>query len=96
MKNRLVYDNQWQYDNYLIDKKHIATLTKVSIDNKEYDVTSRKVSIPYADMGHSYEATSVHYFVKEQVFGMEQIFDLNQLVPKVKVIAVEFTFTEVK
>jgi hypothetical protein len=91
MKNRLVYDNQWEYDNYLIGKKKIATLAKVSIKGKEYDVKTQHVGVPYHDMGHDYTAVSDHYFIKEIVFGMAQTFDLNQLVPKIAVIAIEFT-----
>ena len=96
MKNKLTYNNDWEYDRYFIGKKELNTLTKVRIADKEYDVTPREVSVPYNDMGHNYEATSVHYFVKESVFGMEQTFDLNSLVSKIMVVAVEFTFKEEK
>lgn len=33
----------------------------------------------------------IHYFVKETAYALEKTFDLNTLVPKVKVIAIEFT-----
>ncbi len=91
MTNQLIYNNNWEYDTYLVNNRKIATLTKVEINGKEYEVTSHKVSVPYNDMGHSYQATSVHYFVKETVFGTEQKIDLNKIVNRAKVIAIEFT-----
>ena len=95
MKNVLVYDNQWEYDNYYVltgsGKEKIVTLTIVSINGKEYAVTSRMVRVPYRDMGHQYEANSLHYFVKESVFGIEKTFDLNEIIKHTTIIAIDCT-----
>jgi hypothetical protein len=94
MKNRLTYNNCWAADNYFVNKKRILTLKKVCINGTEYPVSNRSVSVRYTDMGHEGYGTSTHYFVPETVFGIKKEFDLNSLVEKVKVYAVEFTTEE--
>lgn len=93
-EHKLDYQNSWESDSYYVDKKLIEKLKKVSIQGKEYDVDSRKVEVPYYDMGHTYTATSVHYFITENVFGMDHEFDLNTIVPNVDVIPLKFKFAK--
>lgn len=93
----LEYRNNWEADEfYVVDqthdgkrrgKKRITDLRKVRIHFKLYDVTSRKVSVPYNDMGHAFYGVSKHYFVKETVFGREIEFDLGELMGLEKVVA---------
>lgn len=94
MKNRLTYKNNWEADSYFVGDKEIVTLSKISVNGKEFKVTHATVSVPYNDMGHTYDGTSTHYFIKEKVFGIEKMFDLNTIVSKAKVYAIEFTVKE--
>lgn len=93
-QHSLQYENSWESDSYYVDKKLIEKLKKVSIDGKEYDVTSRQVTVPYNDMGHTYTACSTHYFITTEVFGVEQEFDLNKIVRKTEVIPLKFKFVK--
>ena len=87
----LKYKNNWESDEYYVGKKRITVLKKVSIDGEEFKVTSRRVSVPYNDMGHTYTGDSNHYFIKKKVFGTKMEFDLNTIVDKVKVVALDYT-----
>ena len=91
---KLSYECSWEYDRYSIDNKPILTLTKVKIKGKEYKVTKRSVTIPYNDMGHTYTATSDHYFVEEEVFGKKMKFDLNEIIRDITVYPLEYTTKE--
>lgn len=84
------YRNDWERNIYMVNGDVIVDLMKVFIGGKYYDVTKRKVSIPYDDMGRTYEGISYHYFIKEEVFGIPMEFDLNQVVPRVQVLATSF------
>ena len=88
---RLTCRNNWMMDEYSVGGDRIATLDSVCVNDITYKVTARIVSIPYNDMGHTYNGTSTHYFVKEWVFGVPKEFDLNALVDKVEVYPVDFT-----
>ena len=90
MMNILTYRNNWENDEYYVDGKRISNLKSVKINEKEYTVAREKVSKSYNDMGHNYTSTSWHYFVAEEVFGTMIVFDLNKVVGKVEVTAVEF------
>lgn len=93
----LEYRNNWEADEFLVvdqthdgkrlGSKRIADLRKVRIHFKLYDVTSREVSVPYNDMGHTYYGVSKHYFIKEDVFGSKIEFDLGKLLRYNKVVA---------
>ena len=87
----LKYSNNWEADIYTIDGKNVKTLESVKIDGKLYSVSSRKVSVPYNDMGHSYNAVSVHYFVTTKVFGLSREFDLNTVVKDLQITPVKYT-----
>lgn len=91
LPQRLSYDNQWEYDHYYVGKKKVKTLTRVYINGKEYPVISKRVSVPYSDMGHDYIAESTHFFVVEEVFGKKHTFDLNTVVGKSDVLALDYT-----
>lgn len=86
----LTYSNSWESDTYIVDGKPVKNLTMVVIGGDCYPVESRRVSVPYNDMGHNYSATSTHYFVKTTVFGTIMEFDLNTIIRKVPVTAVEW------
>lgn len=88
---RLSYQNNWESDAYFVDKKPVSDITLVRIKGEEYKVTSRNVSVPYNDMGHTYTANSKHYFIRTKVFGIWQEFDLNILVDKVAISVLKYT-----
>jgi hypothetical protein len=88
---QLEYRNEWEQDIYTVDGELVKTLTKVSIDEKEYEVTTRNVSVQYFDMGNSYSGVSDHYFITEWVFGLKKEFDLNTLVEDKKIIPISYT-----
>lgn len=94
MKNKLSLEKSWEINIYYVDKKEISFLSKVSIKDKEYRVSTRRMNTPYSDSGHTYYSTSDHHFITEKVFGIDHEFDLNTIVPKVNVYAVEFSFKE--
>ena len=89
--NILTYQNDWEADIYTINGKAVKTLKTVNIDGEDYAGTSRKVSVPYNDMGHCYTGVSTHYFVTKKVFGLAQVFDINTLIGKVKITPIKFT-----
>jgi hypothetical protein len=89
--NKLSYTNSWEADEYRVGGKLVKTLKRVRIGTKEYPVTTREVSIPYNDMGHTYHGTSDHYFIKETVFGIVMEFDLNTLIRRKAIFALVFT-----
>ena len=89
--NQISYRNNWGADEYSVGSDRIATLDFVGINGIIYAVTARICNISYNDMGRTYSVESTHYFVKEKVFGLTKEFDLNEIVGKVKVVAVEFT-----
>jgi len=90
----LGYRNNWEADEYFdkVIEKEIKNLKEVDINGKLYKVKSRSISVPVYDMGHTYTATSKHYFVTEEVFGVKIEFDLNTIVEKVPVFATKATF----
>ena len=89
---RLVYKNSWENDEYYVDGKKIKTLYSVMINGKDYVVSFKPVAVSYDDMGHTYSSTSRHYFITEEVFGVQRSFDLNTVVNKVKVFAIGYDF----
>lgn len=88
--DKLTYRNNWESDIYYVNGKQISNLYAVEIDGEDYTVTQKKVSIPYNDMGHTYNAISYHYFIEKEVFGTKMTFDLNKIVNKVDVIALGY------
>lgn len=88
---RLSYKNNWEADQYFVDKNPVSDITKVRIKGVDYKVTSAVVSVPYNDMGHTYSGTSKHYFIRTKVFGIWQEFDLNELVDKVAISVLKYT-----
>jgi hypothetical protein len=91
---KLTYINNWEYDQYYVDKKPISDLKKISIGGIEYKVTARAVEKDYNDMGHSYTARSTHFFVKQKVLGVMMDLDLNSIVNKVPISALKYTFAK--
>jgi len=91
---KLSYSNNWESDIYKVDGKELRSLSKVKIGSKIYKVTAHDVSVPYMDMGNRYVAVSKHYSVKEKVFGMDMLFDLNEIIRRKTVYAVEYKTLE--
>lgn len=89
--SKLHYSNNWENDIYTIGKKRVDTLDVVEINGVEYDVTARKVTVPYDDMGHTYTSTSTHYFVTAKVFGIPKEFDLNTLMQNLIITPIIYT-----
>lgn len=87
---KLTYENSWESDTYKVDGKRVRNLTKVKIGGQVYKVTGKTVGVPYSDMGQPGMGVSTHYYVKERVFGMDKLFDLNEIVPNKSVYAVEY------
>lgn len=85
----LKYKNNWESDEYYLNGERVDNIEFVEIDGKRYDVVSRMVSISYNDHGHSYQARSRHYYIKEKVFGTVMEIDLNTIVNKTQVRVVE-------
>jgi hypothetical protein len=91
---RLSYKNNWEADQYFVDKKLVSDITKVRIKGVEYTVTSAEEGVPYNDMGHTYTGWSKHYYIRTKVFGIWQEFDLNKLVDKVPVSVLKYTLAK--
>jgi len=85
----LKYKNNWESDEYYLNGKRVDNIEFVEIDGKRYDVVNRMVSITYSDHGHSYQARSRHYYIKEKVFGTVMEIDLNTIVNKTEVKVVD-------
>ena len=85
----LTYRNNWESDEYYLGDKKLEIINIVEIDGKIYDVVARNVSKSYSDHGHTYTATSRHYFIQERVFGTVMEVDLNTICNKTKVWFVE-------
>jgi len=93
--NKLTYRNNWASDEYFVDGKRISDLTEIEYLGQWYRVKSRRVSVPYSDMGNIHTATSTHFFIEHTILGVTQELDLNRIVPKNKSItAIEFVLAE--
>jgi hypothetical protein len=91
---QLSYSNSWESDIYKVDDKELLSLSKVKIGSKIYKVVAEHVGVPYSDMGRPGVGFSTHYFVKEKVFGYDQMFDLNEVIRHKKVYAVVYKLME--
>lgn len=89
--NKLKYVNQWEYDEYYVGRQRVHSLNKVMIDDVVYPVKNRQVSVNYNDMGHEYSSMSTHFFVVVDVLGIPRDIDLNTVVPRKNVFAVEWS-----
>lgn len=89
--SKLHYQNNWEMDEYFVERARVKKLKSVIINDKVYKCVGKEISIPYNDMGHTYHGISTHYFITEEVFGIKKEFDLNELVGKVDVYAVDYT-----
>lgn len=77
---KLEYENNWELDIYRVGGVKVKNLDKVRINKVDYKVTAREVTVTYYDHGHQGGSRSVHYFVKEKVFGITKEFDLNGII----------------
>jgi hypothetical protein len=84
-KKPLKYENQWEADIYSFNGKPLLSLREVEINGRVYPVKSRNVAVPYSEMGVKRIATSLHYFVTENVFGIDLEFDLNTIITRTNV-----------
>lgn len=87
---KLQYQNNWESDEYFYTGGRIKNLWSVEINGIQYPIITKKVSIPYNDMGHQYNATSDHYFIEESLFGIMHKIDLNTLVNKIDIIPIAY------
>lgn len=95
MTTIIQYRNNWENDVYTTeDGKTITDLKTVRIKEKEYQVTRKTKTVSYNDMGHTYNATSWHYYIQEEVFGSMYNFDLNTVANKVRVYAIDYQTDE--
>jgi len=100
VKDKLTYSNDWESDIYHVDGRRVKTLKEVQIFGRPgeiaqfYPVKPKQVGVTCYDMGHQYSAVSTHYFITVRVPGVDVEIDLNQIVPKTKVIATKFTVEE--
>jgi len=90
MKKKLCYENNWEADEYSVDGKRVVRLEEVQIGQYLYRVTTRRMSVPYNDMGHTYNGVSDHFFVYEKVFGLQMPFDLNEIITRIPVFATKY------
>ena len=91
----LTYRNNWEADEYYVDGKRITSLEEVEENGVTYPVTTRRVSVPYNDMGHTYSGTSDHYFIEVSNLSTIMLLDLNRIVPKnPNIKATKFTFAD--
>lgn len=90
--NVLEYRNNWMADEYYVAGRRIKDLREVLIGNEPANIIGRDVSVPYHDMGHTYSATSRHYFVVVEKYGIRFEHDLNTLVGKTKIIPTDFDY----
>jgi hypothetical protein len=90
MADLLKYQNNWMSDEYYVGKKRVKTLTKVEINEVEFPVISRTVSVAYSDHGNTHYARSEHFFIALVVGGVLFERDLNSM-GSMKVTAIEWT-----
>ena len=89
-KNLLTYVNNWEVDEYYVNGTRIKALKSVVINGKEYPVMSKKITVPYSDMGHSYTSTSEHYFIDVVDSSIHTLTDLNEVIRNNKIYAKDF------
>ncbi len=82
----LKYKNDWKHDVYTVGGERVIRLETVEIDDVQYPVIAKICSV----RGRVYTATSTHYFVEIDVLGVKTRVDLNTIVPKRRVYAVEY------
>ncbi len=92
--NRLRCDREWGCDLYFVGRRRVESLKEVQIGTKRYRVVSSSVSETIYDMGHTYEASSRHYYVVTKVFGLRMELDLNEIAHRTVVIATKFTLRD--
>lgn len=94
-KSYLSYCNNWETDEYYVGKKKVSSLNEIEFKDVKYNVISEDVTVPYNDMGHTYHATSKHYFIEQNVLGVAMKIDLRKIVPKnSKIKATKFTVSD--
>jgi hypothetical protein len=94
MKKKLNYKNEWMSDIYSIDGNVVLDLKYVEIDGVIYAVETRHMSLPYSDHGKEYYGSSFHFFIQKEVFGVVMNFDLNQIVHRKNVYALDYVCGE--
>lgn len=88
---KLKYVNNWEYDEYYVGKTQVNDLKRVMINNFEFEVKAKTVTVEYSDMGTPGSATSVHFFIVGMMGGIGFERDLNTLVRNMDVYAVEWS-----
>lgn len=89
-KNRLIYRNNWEQDEYYIKDKRIRDIKSVEINGRQYPVRKRIVGVEVSDHGHRYIANSDHFFIYLTIDdSVEFERDLNELCDDYKVYFLE-------
>jgi len=85
---KVTFQNNWETHEYYIDgvKVQDGKLDHVWIDGERHNLIARVTSVPYTDWGHSYTATSTHYFVDTQVLGVRLEIPLHDFIEKTEVL----------
>jgi len=86
---KVTFKNSWEAHKYYVDGKFVedGTLDHVWINGERQNLIASKVSVPYIDWGHSYTATSTHYFVDTQLLGVRVQIPLYDFISKTEVLA---------
>ena len=69
----------------------IIGLAKVSINDQEFDVATRRARGIYVNRGEIYDVESNHYFVTVPFLDGETAFEVKEVMNKVDVYAVDYT-----
>jgi len=91
MHKQLKYRNNWEQDIYFAENEKLVDLHRVMIDGTEYPVTSKTIGVSYSDMGKQHKAHSTHYFIKVNILGNLEDIDLNTVVKRKKIFAIDYT-----
>lgn len=80
----LTVRNNWESLTWFVDGKEIEpnTIKKVEVGGEEFKVKWCMRTVSYGDMGHTYEATSPHGYIKKNVFGTLEEFSLSTLLQR--------------
>lgn len=90
-KNRLSYENDWEYRIYFVDGKEIEALREVEIAGEKFAVFSWNETDMVYDMGHKYTCTSLRHFINVSLAGKKLPMALEVILDKkIAVTATKF------
>lgn len=90
-RNRLSYENDWEYRTYFVDGKEIEALREVEIAGEKFAVFSWNETEMVYDMGHKYTCTSLRHFINVSLAGKKLPMALEVILDKkIAVTATKF------